>query len=235
MDPKDIKLMMAQLEVMTATLQAALGAPKAKKTKKVAVEGEVKKSNPWLDFTKRVRLVLIENGQKPGLVTQFCKALKEAKPYDDWSDDAILEQRKSWVEPAKKISEKAEKAEKPESQSRPTDMPVGEWVATKHAEIAEKTAVAEAKASGKPEQIAEKMAEGKLRKFFEEVVLLKQAFVMNPDQTIEALIADTAKELGSPVVMKSFVRFALGEGVEKKQDDFAAEVAAQVAAAKQSA
>lgn len=146
MDPKDIKLMMAQLEVMTATLQAALGAPKAKKTKKAPVEGEVKKSNPWLDFTKRVRLVLIENGQKPGLVTQFCKALKEAKPYDDWSDDAILEQRKSWVEPAKKVSEKAEKAEKPESQSRPTDMPVGEWVATKQAEIAEKTAVAEAKA-----------------------------------------------------------------------------------------
>ena len=145
MDPKDIKLMMAQLEVMTATLQAALGAPKAKKTKKAPVEGEVKKSNPWLDFTKRVRLVLIENGQKPGLVTQFCKALKEAKAYDDWSDDAILEQRKSWVEPAKKISEKAEKAEKAESQSRPTDVPVGEWVATKHAEIAEKTAVAEAK------------------------------------------------------------------------------------------
>jgi elongation factor Ts len=83
----------------------------------------------------------------------------------------------------------------------------------------------QALASGKPPAVVEKMVEGRIRKFFEEVVLLKQAFVMNPDQTIEGLIADTAKELGSPVVMKSFVRFALGEGVEKKQDDFAAEVA----------
>jgi elongation factor Ts len=70
--------------------------------------------------------------------------------------------------------------------------------------------------SGKPREIAEKMVEGRIRKWMEEVVLLKQPFVMNPDQTIEQLVAETAKELGSPVTVKGFVRFALGEGVEKK-------------------
>ncbi len=80
--------------------------------------------------------------------------------------------------------------------------------------------------SGKPAGVVEKMVEGRIRKFFEEVVLLKQAFVMNPDQTVEQLVAETAKTLGSPVSIKGFVRLALGEGVEKKQEDFAAEVAA---------
>ena len=79
--------------------------------------------------------------------------------------------------------------------------------------------------SGKPAGVVEKMVEGRIRKFFEEVVLLKQAFVMNPDQTIEQLVAETAKTLGSPVTVKGFSRLALGEGVEKKTEDFAAEVA----------
>jgi elongation factor Ts len=81
--------------------------------------------------------------------------------------------------------------------------------------------------SGKPPAVVEKMVEGRIRKFLEEVVLLKQAFVMNPDQTVEQLVADTAKQLGSPVTVKGFVRLALGEGVEKEAGpDFAAEVAA---------
>jgi elongation factor Ts len=81
--------------------------------------------------------------------------------------------------------------------------------------------------SGKPREIAEKMVEGRIRKWQEEVVLLKQPFVMNPDQTIEQLVAETAKEAGSPVVLKGFVRFALGEGVDKGPSgpDFATEVA----------
>ena len=79
--------------------------------------------------------------------------------------------------------------------------------------------------SGKPREIAEKMVEGRIRKWQEEVVLVKQPFVMNPDQTIEQLIDETSKSLGGPVELKGFVRFALGEGVEKKSDDFAAEVA----------
>jgi elongation factor Ts len=80
--------------------------------------------------------------------------------------------------------------------------------------------------SGKPPQVVEKMVEGRLRKFFEEVVLLKQPFVMNPDQTVEQFVAETAKTLGSPVAITGFARLALGEGVEKQEDDFAAEVAA---------
>jgi elongation factor Ts len=81
--------------------------------------------------------------------------------------------------------------------------------------------------SGKPPQVVEKMVEGRLRKFFEEVVLLKQAFVKNPDQTVEQFVADQAKALGSPVSVKGFVRLALGEGVDKPQGpDFASEVAA---------
>ncbi len=85
----------------------------------------------------------------------------------------------------------------------------------------------QAAASGKPPAVVEKMVEGRIRKFLEEVVLLKQAFVMNPDQTVEQLVADTANALGSPVTVKGFVRLALGEGVEKPPEaDFAAEVAA---------
>jgi elongation factor Ts len=81
--------------------------------------------------------------------------------------------------------------------------------------------------SGKPAGVVEKMVEGRIRKFLEEVVLLKQAFVMNPDQTVEQLVAETGKELGSPLTVKGFVRLALGEGVEKgPEGDFAAEVAA---------
>ena len=80
--------------------------------------------------------------------------------------------------------------------------------------------------SGKPREIAEKMIEGRIRKWQEEVVLLKQPFVMNPDQTIEQLIAETAKQVGSPVSIKGFQRLMLGGGVEKAEGlDFAAEVA----------
>jgi len=82
------------------------------------------------------------------------------------------------------------------------------------------------KAQGKPQQVLDKMLEGRLRKFFEESVLLKQAFVFNPDQTVGAAVQDAAKAAGAPIAIKAFVRFAVGEGVEKKADDFAAEVAA---------
>ena len=84
----------------------------------------------------------------------------------------------------------------------------------------------QAAASGKPPQVVEKMVEGRIRKFFEEVVLLKQAFVMNPDQTIEQLVDQSGKDLGAPIKLVGFTRLALGEGVEKKSEDFAAEVAA---------
>jgi elongation factor Ts len=82
------------------------------------------------------------------------------------------------------------------------------------------------KAQGKPQQVLDKMLEGRMRKFFEESVLTKQAFVINPDQTVEAAVRDAEKEAGAPITLKGFVRFAVGEGVEKRTDDFAAEVAA---------
>jgi elongation factor Ts len=84
----------------------------------------------------------------------------------------------------------------------------------------------QARQSGKPEPIIEKMVEGRLRKFFEEVVLLKQAFVLNPDVTVEKALKDAEKEIGAPAKITAFVRFALGEGIEKGPTDFAAEVAA---------
>ncbi len=82
------------------------------------------------------------------------------------------------------------------------------------------------KAQGKPQQVLDKMLEGRMRKFFEESVLTKQAFVMNPDQTVEAAVKDAEKDAGAPIAIRGFVRFAVGEGVEKRTDDFAAEVAA---------
>jgi elongation factor Ts len=83
----------------------------------------------------------------------------------------------------------------------------------------------QAKESGKPMAVIEKMIEGRIRKFYEEVVLEKQAFVMNPDQTVAGFIEASAVEAGAPIALKGFVRFTLGEGVEKEEGDFAAEVA----------
>lgn len=86
----------------------------------------------------------------------------------------------------------------------------------------------QARASGKPEAIIEKMVEGRLRKFYEEVVLLKQAFVINPDLTVEQALKQAEKEIGAPAKISAYLRFALGEGIEKETTDFAAEVAATV-------
>ncbi|MDX8511489.1 translation elongation factor Ts [Mesorhizobium captivum] len=86
----------------------------------------------------------------------------------------------------------------------------------------------QARQTGKPEAIIEKMVEGRLRKFYEEVVLLKQAFVLNPDITVEKALKDAEKEIGAPAKISAYLRFALGEGIEKETTDFAAEVAAAV-------
>ncbi|MGD9638919.1 MAG: translation elongation factor Ts [Alphaproteobacteria bacterium] len=84
----------------------------------------------------------------------------------------------------------------------------------------------QARASGKPENIIEKMVEGRLRKFYEEVVLLEQPFVLDPDNKVAKAVEQVAKEVGKPIKVKGFTRYALGEGIEKKENDFAAEVAA---------
>ncbi|MFQ3355134.1 MAG: elongation factor Ts [Paracoccaceae bacterium] len=80
----------------------------------------------------------------------------------------------------------------------------------------------QARESGKPEQVIEKMIQGRMKKFLAEVTLLGQSFVVNPDLTV----AQAAKECG--VEINGFVRLEVGEGLEKKQEDFAAEVAAQL-------
>jgi elongation factor Ts len=84
----------------------------------------------------------------------------------------------------------------------------------------------QARASGRPENIIEKMVEGRLRKFYEEVVLTEQAWVLDPDRKVGAVLAEAGKAAGASVACTGFVRFALGEGIEKRETDFAAEVAA---------
>ena len=84
----------------------------------------------------------------------------------------------------------------------------------------------QARGSGKPDNVIEKMIEGRMRKYYEEVVLLKQSFVVNPDLTVEKAAEEASRDIGGPVTIDSFVRLALGEGVEKEESDFAAEVAA---------
>lgn len=86
--------------------------------------------------------------------------------------------------------------------------------------------IEQARESGKPENIIEKMVDGRMRKFFEEVALMSQSFVVNPDLTVEAAIKEAEASVGAPVKIAGFVRFQLGEGVEKEESDFAAEVAA---------
>ncbi len=84
----------------------------------------------------------------------------------------------------------------------------------------------QARESGKPENIIEKMVEGRIRKFFEESVLLNQSFVMNPDVTVAQAIKDAEGDAGAPISMTAFALFKLGDGIEKEEADFAAEVAA---------
>ena len=73
----------------------------------------------------------------------------------------------------------------------------------------------QARESGKPEAIIEKMVEGRLRKFYEESTLLKQAFVMDTERTVEAVLKDAAKDVGGAVTVTDFVAFRLGEGIQK--------------------
>ena len=86
--------------------------------------------------------------------------------------------------------------------------------------------IEQARDSGKPDDIIEKMIEGRLRKYYEQVVLLQQTSVIDGESKIAKLLEARGKELGGETKVAGFVRFALGEGVEKKEDDFAAEVKA---------
>ena len=84
----------------------------------------------------------------------------------------------------------------------------------------------QARDTGKPEEIIEKMVEGRIRKFYEEVCLLEQTFVIDGESKIAEVLEKTTQELGSTVSIAAFERFALGEGIEKEKEDYASEVAA---------
>ena len=86
----------------------------------------------------------------------------------------------------------------------------------------------QARATGRPEEIIEKMVDGRLRKFYEEVVLLEQIFVVDQKTKISLVVEQAAKAAGGPIRVAGFVRFSLGEGIDRNRTDFAAEVAAQL-------
>ncbi len=83
-------------------------------------------------------------------------------------------------------------------------------------------------ASGKPADIVEKMLEGRMRKYYEEICLMDQAFIMDPDSKISAVVEKAAKDAGTAIKLAGYVRYSLGEGIEKEVTDFAAEVASVV-------
>jgi elongation factor Ts len=83
-------------------------------------------------------------------------------------------------------------------------------------------------ATGKPANIVEKIVEGKMNSIYKEVCLLEQPFIMNTDVTIEQYLSTKTAEIGEKLSIRRFVKFVMGEGIEKKKEDFAAEVAAQM-------
>jgi elongation factor Ts len=84
----------------------------------------------------------------------------------------------------------------------------------------------QANESGKPAEIVAKMVEGRVRKFYEEVTLLAQVFVIDGESKVGEVIKKAEKEAGAPIKVTGFVRYALGEGITREENDFAAEVAA---------
>ena len=88
----------------------------------------------------------------------------------------------------------------------------------------------QARASGKPEAIIEKMVEGRVRKYYEEVVLLEQVYVVDGETKIAKVVENAGKAAGKPIALVGFCRFVLGDGIEKETQDFAAEVAATLKA-----
>jgi len=86
-------------------------------------------------------------------------------------------------------------------------------------------------AEGKPEHLVDRIVQGKMEKFYSDSVLLEQPFVKNPDQTVGEMIAERVATIGENIQVRRFARYKLGEGIEKKSDDFAAEVAAQASQA----
>ncbi|MBU6474541.1 MAG: elongation factor Ts [Alphaproteobacteria bacterium] len=130
--------------------------------------------------------------------------------------------------PADKLAELGRQLAMHVAAARPESLDVAsldkDIVARERAIYADKS-----KQSGKPAEIVEKMVEGSLRKFYEQAVLLEQVFVIDGQTKISAVLEKASKDLGAPVRLAGYVRYELGEGVEKKEDDFASEVAKMAA------
>ncbi|MBX3177870.1 MAG: translation elongation factor Ts [Candidatus Hydrogenedentes bacterium] len=93
--------------------------------------------------------------------------------------------------------------------------------------------VKQAAETGKPQDICEKIAEGKLKKWFSEVCLMDQPFVKDPDKTIDQIVTELSGKVGEKITVRRFVRYQLGEGIEKAESNFAEEVAAELEKASQ--
>ncbi|MCL1901453.1 MAG: translation elongation factor Ts [Firmicutes bacterium] len=87
----------------------------------------------------------------------------------------------------------------------------------------------QALAEKKPVAVVEKMVEGRIKKYFEEVVLMEQKFVKNPEQTIKQLVTEAIATIGEKISIRRFVRYEMGEGIEKRKDTFAEEINEQLA------
>ena len=110
--------------------------------------------------------------------------------------------------------------------TRREDVPAD--VLDKEREITREQLKNDPKNSGKPEEVLTKIVEGRLNKFYEENVLLDQPFVKDPSKTIGELVAEKIGSIKENIAVRRFTRYKMGEGIEKKQDDFAAEVASMV-------
>ncbi len=99
-----------------------------------------------------------------------------------------------------------------------------------HLEHEKEILAAQARNEGKPEKIIEKMVQGRVDKFYKEVCLLEQPFVKNPDITVEQLVNEKIAKLGEKISIRRFVRYKMGDGLEKKVNDLAADIAEQTAA-----
>jgi elongation factor Ts len=87
---------------------------------------------------------------------------------------------------------------------------------------------AQALNEGKPEKIIEKMVQGRIEKYYKEVCLMDQAFVKDPDKTINDLVLEKTAKIGERIVIRRFTRYEMGEGIEKRQEDFASEVMKEI-------
>ena len=103
-----------------------------------------------------------------------------------------------------------------------------EEVPAENVEKEKEILVAQAQNEGKPKEIAEKMVQGRIKKYYKDVCLMEQEFVKDPSKTISDLITEATLKIGEKITIRRFVRYEMGEGLEKRQDNFAEEVMSQM-------